>query len=62
MKKKKIQAWAVVYKGKILTEGWGSNQSWVFRTKWLAQDEINCQQTIKNEELKIIKIEITYDI
>ncbi len=60
-KRKEIEAWAVTYKGKILTDGWGTLQNWVFRTRWLAQDAKNDKNNgpvIDRKELKIVRIGI----
>ncbi len=49
--------WAITYKGKIINEGWGTDHSWIFRTKWLAQEAIK-EEGNDDGFLKIIKIEI----
>ena len=61
-KTKTIKAWAVFYKGKLATEGWGTLHSWIFRTKWLAQDtikELAGSNGWAKEDIKVIPIKIT---
>ncbi len=60
-KQKKIKAWAVLFTNKLLDDGWGTSQSWIFRTKWLAQEEIDSaiEDGIMDEkDIKVVKVEI----
>lgn len=69
-KVKKIKGWVVEMrlhqfnKWKIVREGWGTNNDWIFRTKWIAMDAIeeHLRDEYEGKLLRIVRCEIIYKI